>query len=78
MATYGQVKDLYDSLVASGEVKVPLADWAARQKELTGSNVFDAGLGGESWIKDASSGIDAFLESTGLTQLAQPTEQSSD
>ena len=69
MATYGQVKDLYDSLVASGEVKVPLADWAARQKELTGSNVFDAGLGGESWIKNASSGIDSFLESTGLTQL---------
>lgn len=63
--TYRQVKDLYDVLADSGVVTKPLPDWSQEMNQLSGTDLYSAGLR-DNLIKRASVGIDRLLEATGL------------
>ena len=62
---YGSVKDMYDTLKDSGVTTQTLPEWSQEMNELTGTELYTAGLH-DNWIKRASHGIDKVLESTGL------------
>lgn len=62
---YGSVKDMYDTLYDSGVTTQSLPEWSQEMNELTGTELYTAGLH-DNWIKRASHGIDKLLERTGL------------
>src|SRR6266496_194184 len=62
---YGSVKDMYDTLYKSGVTTKPLPEWSQEMNDLTGSDLYSAGLH-DNWIKRTSHGIDKLIEATGL------------
>lgn len=62
---YGDVKDLYDTLLSSGVTTQTLPEWAAEMNQQTGSNLFDQGLH-DNILKRGSHALDKLIEATGL------------
>lgn len=60
---YRQVKDIYDNLHDAGVVSTPLPEWSDRMNQLTGSDLYSAGLH-DNIIKRSSVAIDRLLEKT--------------
>ena len=60
---YGNVKDMYDTLKSSGVTTKPLPEWSQEMNDLTGTELYSAGLH-DNIIKRASHGIDKLLEAT--------------
>ena len=63
---YRTVKDQYDMLHGAGVVSEPLEAWSARKNQESGTDAYNAGLEGDSYIKDLSVGLDKLLEMTGV------------